>query len=350
MRGETRDYRSEKRYLRKDGSAVWVRVNVFILRDAAGQPVRSLGVAEDITERKQAESELQLYRDVFLHAPTGLRIGHPDGRTIGRVNPTFARMHGYERPEELEGQPIEALYALEERPKVAEVLRRANEGRCQVESVHVRKDGSRFPVLIELTGVKDGAGRLLYQVVSNIDLSERKRAEGALWEREAQLAFAQRVGRVGVWGRDLASGTSFVTEEWCEIMGVRGPASVRSFPEFLALVHPEDRARVEAADRRIIETGSDMDLELRILHPERGERWLLARARRLPSAEGQGHRLLGVIIDITERKRAEEQLAPHQAQLQEAQALARLGSWHWDLPTGALVWSNELYRIFGRKP
>src|SRR5205823_6133713 len=89
VRGDTPDYRSEKRYLRKDGSAVWVRVNVFMIRDGQGRPERSVGVAEDITERKRAESELQLYRDLFFHAPTGLRVGNADVRTIERVNPAF---------------------------------------------------------------------------------------------------------------------------------------------------------------------------------------------------------------------------------------------------------------------
>jgi len=59
---------------------------------------------------------------------------------------------------------------------------------------------------------------------------------------------------------------------------------------------------------------------------------------------------LGIARDITRRKQAEEQLATRQAQLEEAQALARLGNWSWDIPSGTLNWSYEFYRRFGREP
>jgi PAS domain S-box-containing protein len=352
VRGETRDYRSEKRYLRKDGSAVWVRVNVFMIRDEQGHAVHSVGVAEDITERKRAEEALreseERYRSISESGFISIAFFTTDGR-ITEANDAWLRLMGVSRQELAAGlvrwdQLTAPEWLARTRQAVAEV--EATGRALPYEKEYIRRDGSRFWGLVggaKLEGRPEGVAFVL-------DITERKQAEEALREREAQLAFAQRVGRVGVWGRDLVTRTSFVTEEWCEIVGVKEPASVRSLPEFLALVHPDDRPRVEAANRRTIQTGSDMDLELRILHPERGERWLLARARRLASANGKGQRLLGVIIDITERKRAEEQLAAHQAQLEEAQALARLGSWHWDIRAGTLVWSNELYRIFGRKP
>ena len=61
-------------------------------------------------------------------------------------------------------------------------------------------------------------------------------------------------------------------------------------------------------------------------------------------------RYVGAVMDVTKRKRAEEELATRQGQLEEAQALAHLGSWNWDIPTGSLTWSEELYRVFGVTP
>ena len=61
-------------------------------------------------------------------------------------------------------------------------------------------------------------------------------------------------------------------------------------------------------------------------------------------------RYVGAVMDVTKRKRAEEELATRQGQLEEAQALAHLGSWNWDIPTGSLTWSEELYRVFGVNP
>jgi len=72
--------------------------------------------------------------------------------------------------------------------------------------------------------------------------------------------------------------------------------------------------------------------------------------RPLGSKAGSIYRFGGIACDITRRKQAEEQIATHQEQLEEAQALARLGSWSWDIPSGTLNWSDELYRRFGREP
>jgi len=206
------------------------------------------------------------------------------------------------------------------------------------------------PPLSTIAPVRNAAGEVLEWIGASADITERREAEVALREGEAQLAFAQRVGRVGVWGRDLASGVSFVTEAWCDIVGVKGPNSVRSFPEFLALVHPEDRARVIAANRQTIETGSNMDLELRIAHPESGERWMLARARCLPAANGKGQRLLGVIIDITEQKRAEEAWRASEERLRFAAQAAGFGIYELNLVTGQAYRSPEYKALFGLRP
>jgi PAS domain S-box-containing protein len=303
-------YEIEHRVVAADGGYRCLHSRGVPVRDADGEVLEWIGASADITGRKRADAALreseERYRRVSESGFINLAFFSADGR-ITDANDAFLQLVGFSRAELNAGlvrwdqiTPPEWLartrQALEEFKATGRI--------SPYEKEYFRRDGSRFWALVggaKLEGRPEG-------VAFALDITERKQAEIALREREAQLAFAQRVGRVGVWGRDLVTGTSFVTEEWCEIVGVQDPALVRSLPEFLALVHPDDRPRVQAANRRTIRTGRDMDLEFRILHPERGERWMLARARYLPPADGKGHRLLGVIIDITERKRAEEAL------------------------------------------
>ena len=95
------------------------------------------------------------------------------------LNPAYAAMHGYSS-DELKGAPIVSLYAPEERAAVAQHIRTAHEqGHYMFEAIHMRKDGTRFPALIGLTTVKDGQGQVLYRVSNTVDLTERKRQEGA---------------------------------------------------------------------------------------------------------------------------------------------------------------------------
>ena len=79
-------------------------------------------------------------------------------------------------------------------------------------------------------------------------------------------------------------------------------------------------------------------------------RWISDRSFPIGRQAGNIYRFGAIARDITRRKQAEEQLATRQAQLEEAQALARLGNWSWDIPSGTLNWSYGLYRRFGREP
>jgi PAS domain S-box-containing protein len=235
-------------------------------------------------------------------------------------------VRGHREPETHPGDWLGSVHP-EDRARTREAWRRAVAAPSLYDIEHrvLAADGGYRHLLSRGVPVRNAKGEVLEWIGASADVTERKQAEVALREREAQLAFAQRVGRVGVWGRDLLTGTVFVSPEWCDIVGIPDPALVRSFPAFLTLVHPDDRPRVQAADRQAIETGGDMDVELRVLHPERGERWILSRARRLASADGRGHRLLGVIIDITEQKRTEEALRASEERLRRAVQIDTVG-------------------------
>ena len=98
VRGEAPDYRLEKRYVRKDGTVAWVNVNMTVIRDAAGQPVRTMAAIEDITERKQAEATLR-HREEYFRALTEkatdiTTILDADG-TIRYESPSVEQVFGY---------------------------------------------------------------------------------------------------------------------------------------------------------------------------------------------------------------------------------------------------------------
>ncbi|HEV8177272.1 MAG TPA: PAS domain S-box protein, partial [Gemmatimonadales bacterium] len=116
------------------------------------------------------------WEEVFAHAPWGIRLGSANGRTVEAVNPEFARMHGYSA-DEMRQMPVEALYPPDLRASVAEHWERARDGgHYNFESWHLRRDGSRFPVLVQFTANKDAAGEVVSQAVNVLDLTERYRA------------------------------------------------------------------------------------------------------------------------------------------------------------------------------
>ncbi|MGZ5858561.1 MAG: PAS domain S-box protein, partial [Burkholderiaceae bacterium] len=166
----------ERRHKTKDGRIFPVEINAQVF-EYEGRPT-SIALARDITERKAHIQDLQRWRDIFEHAEWGVVIGgSSDDGTLGLMNPAFARMHGY-AVEELTGQRIAEVFAPEYRESFAEQIVLAHQkGHHAFESWHVRKDGSVFPVFIDMTTGFGPDGRILHRIINVQDITERKRAE-----------------------------------------------------------------------------------------------------------------------------------------------------------------------------
>ncbi|HEY0083508.1 MAG TPA: PAS domain S-box protein, partial [Pyrinomonadaceae bacterium] len=165
------------RWLAKDGRAIWVESHSIAIMDAAGRPAGMRGVTMDITERKEAGEGLRRWEQIFRHAGWGVALADPATGTLEAVNPAFARLHGYS-VEEMLGKPLANTFAPEERPHLAEHVRLVHEkGHHVFESIHIRKDGTRFPVLADETAFKDERGEVLYRAANVQDITGRKRAE-----------------------------------------------------------------------------------------------------------------------------------------------------------------------------
>ena len=153
--------------------------------------------------------------------------------------------------------------------------------------------------------IKEG-DRVVALALIGRDVGAQKAIERALRESDEKLRLAIGATGIGVWSWDLKADVVSWDESLCRIFGVTcAPAS---FDEFLALMHPDDRARVGAHVQRSAETGVYPDLEHRIVRPDGETRWLLGKASYVRDASGALVLLVGGTFDITDRKRLEEQL------------------------------------------
>jgi PAS domain S-box-containing protein len=170
---------------RKDGELFPAEANISkITRDGITQ---FIVILRDITRRKLSEAALQRWVNALEHADWGVVIGQANAITLELMNPAFARLYGY-TVEELSGKPIMDVYAPQDRHKVAGWLKQAHEtGHISYEAQHIRKDGRIFPVLVDITAVKNQHGEVLYRVVNVQDITERKRAQAEMERRDAIL-------------------------------------------------------------------------------------------------------------------------------------------------------------------
>ena len=194
LEGKRDQFQIEKQYWRKDGTLVWVRNNVSVVRSGQNAPPLVLALSEDITERKRAEEALQESEErtrlVLNSAAEGI-FGCDSQGTCLFCNPAAVRLLGYDDPRELLGQNMHSLehhtrkdgrpFPLEECPIYLGML--DNRGVHLDDEVFWRKDGSSFPVEYwshPLT--RDG--KTVGAVVTFFDISERRRAEDELRKSE----------------------------------------------------------------------------------------------------------------------------------------------------------------------
>ena len=265
------------------------------------------------------------WSEVFFHAAWGIRIGSADGRTVEAVNPAFARMHGYS-VDEMRQMPVEALYPPELRASVAGHWERAKaEGHYDFESWHLRKNGSRFPVLVQFTAIKDATGQTVGQAVNVLDTTDRHRAEverAASDERYRVIADAASDAIITI---DTGSRILVVNRAVERIFGhppdeLIGQSLTLLMPEYLRHVHEAALGRYLSTGRRhLIWTA----IELPGLHRDGHE--VPVEVSFGESKGLAGHTFTAILRDISDRKAAEAAMHRSEQQLLQAQKMEAVG-------------------------
>ncbi len=169
------------------------------------------------------------------------------------------------------------------------------------------KNGVVCPVIYVKDVFRDEENQVAGIVGAFLDITERKRAEEALRRREAHLQLALEAGQLGDWHWNIATG-EVTWSVRCKALYGLPPDTEITYERFLAAVHPDDRARAAAALKRAVETRSDYELEKRVVWPDGSVRWTASRGRVSCDAAGQPRNMAGVTMDITERKRTEDEI------------------------------------------
>jgi diguanylate cyclase (GGDEF)-like protein/PAS domain S-box-containing protein len=211
-------------------------------------------------------------------------------------------------------------------------------------------EGEPGTVLTTKAPLRNAAGEVVGVIGVATDISARKRAEEELRQREAQLAEAQELTNVGSWVWKFRENERFWSRQLYRMFGIDSATPALEFEEFLKLVHPDDRELVVTTLDRGLETGEHVQIEFRVVRSDDEVRVIACCARFELDLDGTPLRSIGACQDITERAREEELLRAREAQLNAAQELTGVGSWEWRLDTDEVVWSDNLYRIFGIDP
>ena len=222
----------------------------------------------------------------------------------------------------------------------------------EVEARLRRFDGVYRWFLFRATAFLDDDGRVVKWYGTNTDIEERKRAEQALRRSEAYLAEAQRLTLTGSCAMD---GTSreilYWSEEMFRLFGFDPQQGLPLWEQWVQRIHPEDRDKFRMAGERTFLEKAHCDVEFRTVTPEGIVKHIHGIGHPILSPSGELVQVVGTMVDVTERRRGEESLRRSESYLAQAQRLAHIGSWAWEIPSrDALYISEEWYRIHDFDP
>lgn len=223
-----------------------------------------------------------------------------------------------------------------------------NEETFQDEPVIIeRPDGKRYIVNVNAKPLYDQTGEAYGAIAIFDDVTDRLQTQEALIDSEERLNMAQSIAHLGSWEYFVKENRAIWSDELFRIFGLPFQKFAPDTKDYLAMIHPEDRAYAEkkmlsrsnkksdSFDYRIIRK----DGAIRTLHSE--------RIIREYDENGKPSRVMGVEQDITERKKIENTLLEGERRLKMAQRIAHMGSWEYHVKEDRAIWSEELFQIFG---
>lgn len=260
---------------------------------------------------------------------------------ITSVNDKFCEISGYSR-EELIGQNHRIVKS-DNHPKsfYDELWNTISNGKVWHGSIcNKSKNGDEYWVNSTIVPFLDDKGKPYKYVSARTDVTR-------LMQSEDRLNRSQEFANIGTWDWNIQSGELFWSDRIWPLFGYTQEATENSYDNFLSAIHPDDKQKVTSAVNNCVASGADYDIEHRVIWPDGSIHWVHESGDVVRNEEGTPLHMLGVVQDINSRKSAELILSEREKQLREAQTLASIGNWQADLVTGELLWSDEIYRIFG---
>jgi PAS domain S-box-containing protein len=308
----TGHYEEQGWRVRKDGTRFWADVLITAIRDDDGRPAGYAKVTRDLTEHRRIELALK-EDEARLAAVIGSAmdavITVDEKQLITLFNPAAEKMFGYAAAEVM-GTSLERLIPERFRGSHASHIRTfgdTNTSRRKMGALTpiygLRSDDEEFPIDASISQAEI-AGKKIFSVILR-DISERVKADEALRRSDAMRVMALDFAQLGDWQIDLQTGLATRSPTHDHIFGYSEKLPEWSFDIFIEHVHSEDRERVKKTYKERLDEGTRWDFECRIVWADRSVHWIWACGGPYRDNSGKATYVMGIVADITERKRAE---------------------------------------------
>src|SRR5580700_1164673 len=225
-----------------------------------------------------------------------------------------------------------------------------NQGACEDIEFPVDFPAGRRWFQARVSAVGRGATKSHSVCLLARDITQRRLAEDALRQQEALLMHAEQVTGTGCWEYNVETRQRVWSNQLFHLYGFDPKNGVPSEETMWGIIHPDDRARIRGIFQSALQNCSPFESEGRYNLPDGRQRVIFIRGIALPDETGKTSRILAVVQDVTEIRRAEALAREHESLLAQAEQLASLGSWEFDVAQQSFTWSAQMYRMLGLPP
>lgn len=311
---------------------------------------------KDITARK-AEEKARLeaerkYREIFDGAIEGIYRTTPEGKYLA-ANPAMARILGYDSPEDLiasvKDLARDIWFDPEERAIYGRILEEQGVIRAYV-CRFKRKGGEVVWFSLSTKRVANAGGKTLYYEGFVEEVTQQKRSEMELQQREEHLKQAELLAQIGHVTWDVDSRAPTWSEGMYRIVGWAPTGPAPQFEDRKRLFSPESWARLNEAMQHALTTGEPYNLEVQIVRTDGCLRWARALGQAVRNDIGRTHRLISTLQDITEQKLSEMTLRDNEERFRATFEQAAVGIMHVSFEGRILRCNMRFAEILGYSP
>ena len=330
--GEVNGFQMKKRYIRGDGSPVWVNMTVAKINAEDASLPQNLCMVEDITDRIIAENALRKsedrFREVTENSLDAAYKRNLQTNTYDYLSPVFYRIGGYSQ-DEINSLPNKDVMEIMHPDDLAEINRVITQALSdstgnafQVEYRFKHKGDGKYRWFYDkFTVMRDESGKPVAMIGSVSDITERKRIQEAHRDSEERLRLATNAGNIGVWDWDIVKDELIWDSSMYSLYNINPEDFSGAYDAWLKTLHPDDLMRAEAEISSAVLGGHGYSHEFRIIRKDGSVRFIKAESQIFCDSEGNSQRMIGVNIDITAQKESEMELIAAKEKAEESDRL-----------------------------